>query len=221
MGIFSSIGGIVNDVMGVTSAGKQNQAYALQSGAINHAYQKEFAQNGLQWTVEDAKKAGINPLYAVGGGATGASGGGVASGSTSPTGASGMGLLEGIGNLYNSTRATSANTELQEQQAGLIKTQIIKQLMENNVYKKLGFKTAEAAYEKLIAEAGQARSETRQTDIENAGDDWTDWSGEGTAQKAGKFVGWLGDIAQSVAGRHILPSKGAERTIKIRGRSRR
>ena len=28
--------------------------------------QKEFAQNGIQWRVEDAKKAGLHPLYAIG-----------------------------------------------------------------------------------------------------------------------------------------------------------
>lgn len=33
--------------------------------------QKEFAQNGIQWRVEDAKKAGLHPLYAIG--ASGAS----------------------------------------------------------------------------------------------------------------------------------------------------
>lgn len=30
------------------------------------ALQKEFAQSGIQWRVEDAKKAGIHPLYALG-----------------------------------------------------------------------------------------------------------------------------------------------------------
>lgn len=32
--------------------------------------QKEFAQSGIQWKVEDAKKAGIHPLYALGAGTT-------------------------------------------------------------------------------------------------------------------------------------------------------
>lgn len=32
----------------------------------NIALQKEFAQSGVQWKVEDAKKAGIHPLYALG-----------------------------------------------------------------------------------------------------------------------------------------------------------
>lgn len=32
----------------------------------NVKLQKEFAQSGIQWKVEDAKKAGIHPLYALG-----------------------------------------------------------------------------------------------------------------------------------------------------------
>lgn len=35
--------------------------------AQNIALQREFAQNGIQWKVEDAKKAGIHPIYALGG----------------------------------------------------------------------------------------------------------------------------------------------------------
>lgn len=31
-----------------------------------YAQQKEFAQSGIQWKVDDAKKAGIHPLYALG-----------------------------------------------------------------------------------------------------------------------------------------------------------
>lgn len=32
----------------------------------DRAMQKEFAQSGIQWKVEDAKKAGVHPLYALG-----------------------------------------------------------------------------------------------------------------------------------------------------------
>lgn len=41
-----------------------------QSNALaekNIALQREFAQSGIQWRVEDAKKAGIHPIYALGG----------------------------------------------------------------------------------------------------------------------------------------------------------
>lgn len=41
-----------------------------QAGQRNTEYlrQKEFAQHGIQWRVEDAKAAGLHPLFALGGG---------------------------------------------------------------------------------------------------------------------------------------------------------
>lgn len=39
---------------------------AQETQARQEALQREFAQNGIQWKVEDAKKAGIHPLYALG-----------------------------------------------------------------------------------------------------------------------------------------------------------
>ncbi|AZL83001.1 DNA pilot protein [Apis mellifera associated microvirus 42] len=40
---------------------------AAKSAATQQAkLQKQFAQNGIQWKVEDAKKAGVHPLYALG-----------------------------------------------------------------------------------------------------------------------------------------------------------
>lgn len=43
-------------------AAAQNAAQA----AANMAMQREFAQHGIRWKVEDAKAAGIHPLYALG-----------------------------------------------------------------------------------------------------------------------------------------------------------
>lgn len=39
---------------------------ADHAARANYAQQKEFAQSGIQWKVEDAKKAGIHPLAALG-----------------------------------------------------------------------------------------------------------------------------------------------------------
>jgi len=52
--IASAVGSLAGGIM------QNNQANA------NIALQKKFAQNGIQWKVEDAKKAGIHPLYALG-----------------------------------------------------------------------------------------------------------------------------------------------------------
>lgn len=37
-----------------------------KAGKQNAALQREFAQNSVQWKVEDSKKAGIHPLYGIG-----------------------------------------------------------------------------------------------------------------------------------------------------------
>lgn len=49
----------------VSSALNRNQNEELWQK--NYAMQKEFAQNSIQWRVQDALKAGINPLAALGG----------------------------------------------------------------------------------------------------------------------------------------------------------
>lgn len=57
----SLLGGLLNK----NSADKANetaQANALRQEAL----QREFAQNGIKWKVEDAKQAGIHPIYALG-----------------------------------------------------------------------------------------------------------------------------------------------------------
>lgn len=46
--------------------GKKNREAAQDANAANIATQKEFAQNGIRWKVEDAKAAGIHPLAALG-----------------------------------------------------------------------------------------------------------------------------------------------------------
>lgn len=52
--IIGGIGSIASGLFGKKQADK------------NIKMQREFAQSGIQWKVEDAKKAGIHPLYALG-----------------------------------------------------------------------------------------------------------------------------------------------------------
>lgn len=67
MGLLESIG-----IPNVFNAGAQilggvmSDRSTVRQNAQNVAYQKEFAQKGVQWKVEDAKKAGLHPLYALG-----------------------------------------------------------------------------------------------------------------------------------------------------------
>jgi len=55
------IGAGANILGGILGSNSQEKA-AKQNAAL----QREFAQNGIQWKVEDAKKAGIHPLAALG-----------------------------------------------------------------------------------------------------------------------------------------------------------
>nr|CDL65957.1 unnamed protein product [uncultured bacterium] len=77
MGLGNFVGAIGSAVGGLVGAGgsiwanKQNNKLAQQMWQQNYNAQKEFAQNGIKWRVDDAKQAGIHPLFAMG--STGAS----------------------------------------------------------------------------------------------------------------------------------------------------
>lgn len=70
-------GSVLNKKSADKAAAAQERAYDQQSQAqlemneANLAAQKEFAQHGIRWKVEDAKQAGLHPLF--GAGLTGAS----------------------------------------------------------------------------------------------------------------------------------------------------
>ncbi len=66
MGFFSgAFGGLVGAV-GNLIGGKKAADNSKAAANMNINAQKEFAQNGIRWRVEDAKAAGIHPLYALG-----------------------------------------------------------------------------------------------------------------------------------------------------------
>lgn len=58
MGGSSLLGGAMNVIAGDKASKEDWQR--------NYDAQKEFAQNSIQWRVQDAQKAGIHPLYAMG-----------------------------------------------------------------------------------------------------------------------------------------------------------
>lgn len=81
MSLLGDIGGAVfgGNMMGLSTAasvggnllayhGAENAIDAqMQQVARNEALQREFAQQGVRWRVEDAKAAGVHPLFALGG----------------------------------------------------------------------------------------------------------------------------------------------------------
>lgn len=64
--LISAGASIIGGLLGKSSADSAREQ-AAQQAANNERLQREFAQNGIQWKVEDAKKAGIHPIYALGG----------------------------------------------------------------------------------------------------------------------------------------------------------
>lgn len=68
----AAIGSIVQagaDIWAGSMAARKQKAannVAIWNAQQDRALQKEFAQSGIQWKVEDAKKAGIHPIYGLG-----------------------------------------------------------------------------------------------------------------------------------------------------------
>lgn len=60
-GAASLVGGFLN-----RSAAKDAQTATNINLRDQYEHQKEFAQNGIKWRADDAKRAGIHPIYALG-----------------------------------------------------------------------------------------------------------------------------------------------------------
>lgn len=63
--LISGAGKVADRLFGVQDR-RESQHFASQQLAAQQAAQREFAQMGVRWRVEDAKAAGIHPLYALG-----------------------------------------------------------------------------------------------------------------------------------------------------------
>lgn len=69
MGLGSVLGsavGAAGSILGGSLSDSRNASLSNSMWDKNYSAQKEFAQNSIQWRVQDAKKAGIHPLYAMG-----------------------------------------------------------------------------------------------------------------------------------------------------------
>jgi hypothetical protein len=65
---FGEVLGSVIGAAGSLFGGKKDRDAASQAQLMSYLTQKEFAQHGIRWKVEDAKAAGLHPLFALGGG---------------------------------------------------------------------------------------------------------------------------------------------------------
>lgn len=72
-GAWGAIAQVAGDLLGGWLQGERSEDETtavnnanLQINRENQQLQREFAQNGIRWRVEDAKAAGLHPLYAIG-----------------------------------------------------------------------------------------------------------------------------------------------------------
>lgn len=147
-----SLGGFVNSITGASNSASQANKYAVGNAALNHKYQKEFAQNAHQWEVEDLKKAGLNPALSAGGGGTSASGGGSFGGQTGTPGASPLDMIGSIIGMANQTSATKSQNNLNDAQAMLAMAQA------KNIPEELRIKAQHALANMITARANATKA---------------------------------------------------------------
>lgn len=133
---FGLIGGLISGGLSFLGGEKNREsqeaynAQQLQVAQQNLAQQREFAQHGVQWKVDDAKAAGINPLAALGASTTSFSP--ISLGGEAPK--SGEGFSNMGQDLQRAFKAAStAGMREESDNAELRKLQLEKASLENDV----------------------------------------------------------------------------------------
>lgn len=124
--IIGGISSLIGGAMGSSATKDANEAAraanelayqrAERDKEIDREYQERFARSGIQWRVEDAKAAGIHPLYALGANTSSYSGSPIQVGSPSVAADTSMASAvssfgQDIGRAVNSTRTQSQRDE--------------------------------------------------------------------------------------------------------------
>lgn len=106
-GLIGAAGALLGGALNRNESRSAQHAQQVSS-AQDRALQKEFAQHGVRWKVEDAKAAGLHPLYALGGNTASYSPVSNISGGTS-------GMGDAIQNMGQSLSRSVAAQETQDQ----------------------------------------------------------------------------------------------------------
>lgn len=133
LGLPPSVGASIgSSILGGMAASDAAKAQAQQAQA-NIDMQKEFAQQGIRWKVEDAKAAGIHPLYALGANTVGFSP--VSTGDTySP--ARGMAEMgQDVSRAIQATRTNSERTQVAADSLRLQNMDLQNQLLQAQIAK--------------------------------------------------------------------------------------
>lgn len=156
--MLSQVGQIVGGIIGAAGSlfgGKKSAKATEDAAMMNYLAQKEFAQHGIRWKVEDAKAAGLHPLYALGG--SGASfspsftvsgeGAGIADAGQHLGRAAAAALQPSERALQDAQlRALSAQADRDEAAAALSRSRAAREEQERNASKPIGIGSMEEVF---------------------------------------------------------------------------
>lgn len=199
MGLLSSVGKMVNDVLGGTSSAKSAQKYQLQQMKQQNIYNEHYAKNAHQWEVQDLQNAGLNPVLS----ATGSSASAIAGSSTTtgsgPSSTNGnigdlIGVLGTISNAkLNSSNSAKAQAETAEIVNGLPYVAPQKEAELNNKVADTALKEQETktskATEGFQKRRASGKSESYSESSSESSDDGWDAGGGGNAGIGNKTIG--------------------------------
>lgn len=135
--------------------------YGYQMAGLNYRAQKEFAQNGIRWRVEDAKAAGLHPLAALGASPLGFSpsfgaGGGFSGSSDWSNAANAFGDLgQSIDRAIDAKATEQERADRAEDESTLRKLQIKNAQLQNDKLSQQIIDNGLASAQALRTQAGQ------------------------------------------------------------------
>ncbi len=164
---------IGNGIDSIFNKAAADQTYEYERRLQKHdqAFQKEMRATAYQTTVEDMKKAGINPAVALSGGASQSQGGSSSHGSVSMEGASGKNLAETMMSMKSTQAQIDNQTALTSADVANKNAQTIKTLTDAG-YNEEKIKTATHERELIIQQIKNAKTQNEKEKAEKNIREW-------------------------------------------------